>query len=66
MMLNVSAVMTPDDVALAVLDGLREERFLIVPHAEVVEHERRRALDRDRWLRGMQRLAADVPVWRGD
>ncbi len=46
----------PADVARAVLDGIRDERFLILPHPEVREYMVRRASDHDRWLRGMQRL----------
>ena len=36
--------------------GLRDERFLILPHPEVATFEQRRASDRDRWLAGMRRL----------
>jgi NAD(P)-dependent dehydrogenase (short-subunit alcohol dehydrogenase family) len=43
-------------VADAVVEGLREERFLILPHPEVGEYFRRKADDYDRWLRGMRRL----------
>ncbi len=46
----------PEDVAEAVIEGLRAERFLILPHPEVADHERKRAGDRDRWLAGMRRL----------
>jgi NAD(P)-dependent dehydrogenase (short-subunit alcohol dehydrogenase family) len=46
----------PEDVAAAVIDGMREERFLILPHPDVAEHMRRRAGDNERWLRGMRRL----------
>ena len=38
------------------VEGLREERFLILPHPEVATFEQRRAADRDRWLAGMRRL----------
>ena len=50
----------PSDVADAVIDGLAEERFLILPHPEVAEYMRRKASDYDRWLRGMRRLQARV------
>jgi NAD(P)-dependent dehydrogenase (short-subunit alcohol dehydrogenase family) len=46
----------PEAVAQAVVAGLAEERFLILPHPEVAEYFRRKADDHDRWLRGMRRL----------
>lgn len=46
----------PDQVADDVVRGIEEERFLILPHPEVAEYVRRKATDRDRWLRGMRRL----------
>ena len=49
-------VLTPEDVAVAVIEGLDEERFLILPHPEVLEFFRRKASDYDRWLKGMRRL----------
>ena len=52
----VQGVLRPEEVAEAVIDGLRQERFLILPHPEVATFEQRRAADRDRWLAGMRRL----------
>jgi NAD(P)-dependent dehydrogenase (short-subunit alcohol dehydrogenase family) len=54
----VDGVRTADEVAASVLEGLADERFLILPHPEVATYERRRAEDRERWLRGMRRLQA--------
>jgi NAD(P)-dependent dehydrogenase (short-subunit alcohol dehydrogenase family) len=54
----VDGVRTADEVAATVLEGLADERFLILPHPEVATYERRRAEDRERWLRGMRRLQA--------
>jgi NAD(P)-dependent dehydrogenase (short-subunit alcohol dehydrogenase family) len=54
----VQGVLTPEQVADTVVEGLREERFLILPHGEVATFEQRRASDRDRWLAGMRRLMA--------
>jgi len=48
----------PEAVADAVVLGLAEERFLILPHPEVQEYAQRRAGDPDRWLAGMRRLRA--------
>lgn len=45
-----------EDVAHAVVDGIRSEQFLILPHPEVAEFFALKAADRDRWLRGMQRM----------
>ncbi|HEX7477782.1 MAG TPA: SDR family NAD(P)-dependent oxidoreductase, partial [Polyangiales bacterium] len=45
----------PDAVAEAVVAGVRERRFLILPHPEVAEYFRRKASDYDRWLAGMRR-----------
>ncbi len=39
-----------------VVHGLREERFLILPHPEVLEYMRRKTDDYDRWIAGMNRL----------
>ena len=52
--------LTPEAVADAVIAGLAEERFLILPHAEVGEYVRRKAADHDRWLRGMRRLQREI------
>jgi NAD(P)-dependent dehydrogenase (short-subunit alcohol dehydrogenase family) len=51
-------VLEPEEVAEAVVDGLREQRFLILPHPEVTEYFQRKAGDYDRWLAGMRRLQA--------
>jgi short-subunit dehydrogenase len=53
-------VIEPDDVAEAVIHGLADERFLILPHPEVADYWRHKATDPDRWLAGMQRLQAQV------
>jgi NAD(P)-dependent dehydrogenase (short-subunit alcohol dehydrogenase family) len=52
----VDGVMTADQVAARVIEAVADERFLILPHPEVATYERRRADDRERWLRGMRRL----------
>ena len=50
----------PEQVAEAVVQGLAEERFLILPHPEVQEYFTRKATDYDRWLRGMRRLQTKI------
>jgi NAD(P)-dependent dehydrogenase (short-subunit alcohol dehydrogenase family) len=49
-------VLQPEEVAGAVVEALRAERFLVLPHPEVLEFFRRKGSDYDRWLAGMRRL----------
>ena len=49
-------MLEPEQVAEAVVQGLSEERFLILPHPEVLTYIQRKAGDYDRWLVGMRRL----------
>ncbi|MXP21354.1 SDR family NAD(P)-dependent oxidoreductase [Gordonia sp. HNM0687] len=48
-------VLTTEEVADVVMDALGDERFLILPHPEVLEMYRHKGADYDRWLRGMRR-----------
>jgi NAD(P)-dependent dehydrogenase (short-subunit alcohol dehydrogenase family) len=49
-------VLDPEDVAEAVVAGLRDERLLILPHPAVAEYYATRASQPERWLRGMRKL----------
>jgi hypothetical protein len=53
-------VLEPGQVAEAVLQGIREERFLILPHPEVAEYMAVKGAQPERWLGGMRRLLADA------
>jgi NAD(P)-dependent dehydrogenase (short-subunit alcohol dehydrogenase family) len=55
-----AGALEPEHVADVVVDGIRNERFLILPHPEVAEYFNRKAQDYDRWLRGMRRLRANL------
>ena len=57
---GADGVLSADDVAAAVIAAIGEERFLILPHPEVETYEKRRADDRERWLRGMRRAQAQM------
>lgn len=57
----VDGMIEPEDVAEVVVQGLREERFLILPHPQVAEYVRRKGDDYERWLAGMRRLAGRFP-----
>lgn len=57
-------VLSADEVAGSAIAGIEEERFLILPHAQVAEYMRRKVTDYDRWLAGMIRLrrAMEAPT----
>jgi NAD(P)-dependent dehydrogenase (short-subunit alcohol dehydrogenase family) len=49
-------ILSAEQVADAVVDGLAAERFLILPHHEVGRFWAQKAADPDRWLAGVRRL----------
>jgi NAD(P)-dependent dehydrogenase (short-subunit alcohol dehydrogenase family) len=55
LLLGASAIQ-PEAVATAVLEGIADGRFLILPHPEVASMYAGRAAETDRWLRGMSGL----------
>ncbi len=55
-----AGALEPEAVADAVVKGIADESFLILPHPEVAEYFRRKADDYDRWLRGMRRLRSHL------
>ncbi|HEX7945076.1 MAG TPA: SDR family NAD(P)-dependent oxidoreductase [Phenylobacterium sp.] len=57
---SLDGVMTPDEVADSVIEGLAAEQFLILPHPIVLTYMQRKTADYDRWLGGMRRLRAKV------
>ena len=53
---SAGAMLEPDEVADIVVEAIDAERFLILPHPEVLTFFQRKAMDYDRWLAGMRRL----------
>jgi NAD(P)-dependent dehydrogenase (short-subunit alcohol dehydrogenase family) len=53
---SAGAMLEPEEVADTVVDAIDAERFLILPHPEVLTFFQRKAMDYDRWLAGMRRL----------
>ena len=49
-------VLTSDQVAQCCIDAIRDERFLVLPHPEVLRYLQGKTGDYDRWLGGMQKL----------
>lgn len=48
-------VLSAADVAAATLAGVRDDRFLVLPHASVLDMYRGKGADYDRWIAGMRR-----------
>lgn len=55
---GLDGVLTPEQVADVVVQTMREERFLALPHPEVAKYFQAKGQDYDRWLGGMQKLYA--------
>ena len=60
---NAAAIgaISPEQVAEAAFQGVRDETFLILPHPEVQKFRERKAADCDRWLAGMRRMRTTMP-----
>lgn len=54
--LAAGGFLEPEDVAEAVVQGMRDERFLILPHEEVASHLALKGSDPERWLAGMRKI----------
>ncbi len=52
---GAGAVLSPEEVAAAVLAAMVAEKFLILPHPEVLDFYRNKGSDYDRWIAGMRR-----------
>jgi NAD(P)-dependent dehydrogenase (short-subunit alcohol dehydrogenase family) len=53
---GVDGMLEPDALAQTVIETLAEERFLCLPHPQVLTYMQRKTADYDRWLGGMRRL----------
>lgn len=53
---GLDGMLEPEQLADTVVETLAEERFLVLPHKEVLTYMRRKTDDYDRWLGGMRRL----------
>jgi NAD(P)-dependent dehydrogenase (short-subunit alcohol dehydrogenase family) len=57
---TADGMIEPESVADAVVAGLLEESFLILPHPQVLEYMRRKTADYDRWISGMNRMMLKI------
>jgi NAD(P)-dependent dehydrogenase (short-subunit alcohol dehydrogenase family) len=49
-------IIEPEQVAASVVEGLADERFLILPHPEVADYFRAKGDNHGRWLGGMRKM----------
>jgi len=54
--LMAATALEPEDVADVVMEGLGDDRFLVLPHPEVADYYALRATETERWLAGMRKL----------
>ncbi|MEQ8898055.1 MAG: SDR family oxidoreductase [Roseovarius sp.] len=62
---DAPGLLTPDAVAETVLQGVTEERFLILPHGQVAQYMQFKSADHDKWLESMRRLRDRVMTEAG-
>jgi hypothetical protein len=53
---SIDGMMEPEEVAEACVAAIATEKFLILPHPEVLDYMRRKTADYDRWIGGMRKL----------
>ena len=55
---GINGVVSPEQVAQHVTDAMHQQKFLVLPHPEVLDYFRNKGADYERWLGGMQKLYA--------
>jgi len=55
---GLDGVLTTEQVAEDIVQVMRDEKFLVLPHPEVAKYFQAKGQDYDRWLGGMQKLYA--------
>jgi NAD(P)-dependent dehydrogenase (short-subunit alcohol dehydrogenase family) len=58
---GTDGLISAEFVADCVVQAMRDEKFLILPHPEVAKYAERKGADRQRWIGGMRRLQAMFP-----
>ena len=55
-----NGMIEPEELAETVVEELRKESFLILPHPVVLDYMRNKTTDYDRWIGGMSRLMQKI------
>ncbi|MFT5561288.1 MAG: NAD(P)-dependent dehydrogenase (short-subunit alcohol dehydrogenase family), partial [Litorivivens sp.] len=55
---GIDGMMEPEQLCDSVVETLQSEKFLVLPHPEVLTYMQRKSADYDRWITGMKRLQA--------
>ena len=55
-----NGVIEPEELAESVVEGLRDETFMILPHPIVLEYMRNKTSNYDRWIGGMSKLMRSI------
>ncbi len=63
--LTAGGLIEPEDVADALVEGIRAERLLILPHENVAGFLALKGSDPERWLRGMRRIVREARAGAG-
>lgn len=53
---DMDGILSPDDVAAAIVEGVADGQFMITPHPEVIGYLQHKAANYDRWIGGMRKL----------
>ena len=53
---DVDGILTADQAADRIIDGVANSQFLILTHDQVATYVQRKASDHDRWIQGMRRF----------
>ena len=57
----IEGILSPTQEAAAVVLGLNERSFLILPHGQVTQYLLNKAQNYNRWIGGMRKLRRSMP-----